>query len=374
MSYVVDKIFLLIITAFLMFSNRMNAAAIVAALICIIVSVLDALFECKKYIRIMTFIYGIAVFFLPELIYMMPVILYDIFQYKIAESAAINILSAFVVCLNGFDVSIFLLIIVAFLGFYINDKSVNIYKLKRNVKSIRDYEEEKNILLSEKNRSLIEKQDYEVYVATLKERNRIAREIHDNVGHILTRIILQIGALMTIHKEEPINGQLKSVKENLDIAMNNVRESVHDLHDESIDLKHSVYDIVAGLKDKFQYNIEYDINELVDKKYKYAIIGIIREAVVNVIKHSNNTNVNIMLREHPSMYQIIVHDYSCDNKNRDNADIHKLLSEGSGIGLQNIEDRVLGLGGHVSISCENGFRVFATLPRMGEKYENNSDR
>jgi signal transduction histidine kinase len=41
----------------------------------------------------------------------------------------------------------------------------------------------------------MEKQDYEIYLATLRERNRIAREIHDNVGHMLSRSILQIGAL-----------------------------------------------------------------------------------------------------------------------------------------------------------------------------------
>lgn len=367
MSYIIDKIFLLIITLFLMFNHSIDAAAIVAALISIIVAVLDAFFETKKHIRITTFIYGILVFFFPDMLYMMPVILYDIYQYKTIESAVINILGAFIVYVNGYNESIFLLIVVTFLGFYLNNKSVNNYKLKGDVKHIRDYEEEKNILLLEKNKSLIEKQDYEVYVATLKERNRIAREIHDNVGHILTRVILQMGALMTIHKEEPINEQLKSVKENLDIAMKSVRDSVHDLHDESIDLKQSVYDIASGLKDNFQYKIEYDIEASVDKKYKYAIIGIIRESVVNVIKHSNNTNVNIILREHPGMYQIIVHDYtSSDKNNTDNLDMLKQISKGSGIGLKNIEDRALGLGGHVSISCENGFRVFVGLPRTGE--------
>ena len=57
----------------------------------------------------------------------------------------------------------------------------------------------------------MEKQDYEIYLATLRERNRIAREIHDNVGHMLSRSILQMGALITIHKEEPLHGQLAGV-------------------------------------------------------------------------------------------------------------------------------------------------------------------
>ena len=39
--------------------------------------------------------------------------------------------------------------------------------------------------MEQKNKELLEKQDYEIQVATLNERNRIAREIHDSVGHLL---------------------------------------------------------------------------------------------------------------------------------------------------------------------------------------------
>ena len=69
-------------------------------------------------------------------------------------------------------------------------------------------------------------------MATLKERNRIAREIHDNVGHMLSRAILQMGALSTVYEEEPLHGQLLKVNDTLNLAMNNIRESVHDLHDD----------------------------------------------------------------------------------------------------------------------------------------------
>jgi len=58
------------------------------------------------------------------------------------------------------------------------------------------------MLLRQKNRELIEKQDYEIRLATLNERGRIAREIHDHVGHLLSRSILQIGALMVTKGRE----------------------------------------------------------------------------------------------------------------------------------------------------------------------------
>lgn len=87
--------------------------------------------------------------------------------------------------------------------------------LEQEMIRLRDTSTELNLVLQEKNKNLMEKQDYEIYLATLRERNRIAREIHDNVGHMLSRSILQMGALITIHKEEPLHGQLAGVGETL---------------------------------------------------------------------------------------------------------------------------------------------------------------
>lgn len=41
-------------------------------------------------------------------------------------------------------------------------------------------------------------------LATLNERNRIAREIHDNVGHLLSRSLLQVGALQVVNRDETV--------------------------------------------------------------------------------------------------------------------------------------------------------------------------
>ena len=56
--------------------------------------------------------------------------------------------------------------------------------------------------LQKKNKALQEKQNYEIYAATLRERNRIAREIHDNVGHLLSRTILLTGAAKTLNRDK----------------------------------------------------------------------------------------------------------------------------------------------------------------------------
>lgn len=375
MIYIVDKTILILFSAFLLFRETEGAYMVIALLIAVFVAALNSLADNRSLIWTTVLLYGVGVLLLPALVWMAPVIFFDAFAY--AAAIPLCLLAADCIIWGG-DMSVYSALYLLFgilLGYYMYRKSSKLELLDYSVKKVRDDEEERNIFLVEKNRHLIEKQDQEVYVATLKERNRIAREIHDNVGHILTRTILQMGALMTIHKEEPLHAQLTSVKENLDVAMNNVRESVHDLHDESVDLKQAVTEIVDGLKGRFDYRFEYDIHDRVDRKYKYAMIGIIRESIANILKHSHSTDVDIVLREHPGMYQIIVHDYSSVQKTaavrKDAAkDILNKMSKSGGIGLQNIQDRVLGLNGHVDISTEHGFRIFVTLPRqrrMGEE-------
>ncbi len=370
MIYIVDKTILIIVSSFLLFRETSeNHYIVVALLITILAAALNSFFENRGCTWVTVFLYGIGSMFLPELVWMVPVVFFDAFAYVTVIPLCLLVVS----CLTyskGISLSSMLYLMFGILlGYYLYRKSSKLELLAHSVKKVRDDEEERNILLAEKNRHLIEKQDQEVYVATLKERNRIAREIHDNVGHILTRTILQMGALMTIYKEEPLYGQLTSVKENLDVAMNNVRESVHDLHDESVDLSHAVTEIADGLKGRFDYHVEYDIHDKVDRQYKYAMIGIIREGVSNILKHSHNTDVDIVLREHPGMYQIIVHDYkrmrekSTVSGTALNA-VHTEVSKSVGIGLQNIQDRVFVLNGHVDISTENGFRIFVTLPRQ----------
>ena len=88
-----------------------------------------------------------------------------------------------------------------------------------------------------KNRMLVEKQDYEIYAATLKERNRIAREIHDNVGHLLSRSILITGAAKALNASDTLSPVLDNLDHSLNQAMTSIRSSVHDLHDESLNLK-----------------------------------------------------------------------------------------------------------------------------------------
>lgn len=206
--------------------------------------------------------------------------------------------------------------------------------------------------LEDKNRELMEKQDYEIRLATLTERNRIAREIHDNVGHLLTRSLLQIGALRV---ERPEDDGLEPVRDTLSEAMDSIRSSVHGLHGESVDLR-SRLEALAGGFAFCPVTLRYDAGEL-PAGIKYCFDAVVREALSNIARHSNATEASVAVTEHPAFCKLVI---------ADNGSAGPPRRAAAGIGLQNMSDRVEALDGIFRAGYDRGFRIFITVPK-GEK-------
>ena len=252
-------------------------------------------------------------------------------------------------------------------------------ELEQKYKRARDDSRELTLMLEKKNQDLLEKQDTEVYLATLKERNRIAREIHDNVGHMLSRSILMVGALKTVNQAENLKVPMEQLDQTLNEAMTNVRQSVHDLHDESVNLK----EVMESLAEEFRFcpvQLTYDMGYDIPKEIKYSFIAITKEALNNVMRHSNANEVKILAREHPGLYQLIIEDNgTSDERIQSDGDGEEYTeqesagktgnvrktenTESSGIGIENMKKRVRMLGGTMQIQKENGFRIFITVPK-----------
>ncbi|MBQ8921079.1 MAG: sensor histidine kinase [Oscillospiraceae bacterium] len=218
---------------------------------------------------------------------------------------------------------------------------------------LRDSVTERNLMLAEQNLKMAQMQDAEIHLATMKERNRIAREIHDNVGHMLTRALLQAGALTVINRDEQMREPLIGLKDTLDTAMTSMRESVHTLHDDSIDLRKVIADSIGTVGDRFSVKLDYDISDRVPGSVKLCIAGVIKEGLSNAVKHSAGDRILIVVREHPAFYQLVI---------EDNGRCTEIAE--TGIGLKNMTDRVKGVGGQISFTpSEKGFRIFASLQK-----------
>ncbi len=230
--------------------------------------------------------------------------------------------------------------------------------LEESLKRIQDDSSERDLLLTEKNRSLLEKQDYEVYTATLKERNRIAREIHDNVGHLLSRSILLTGALKAVSRDAGISRTLDSLDESLNQAMDSIRSSVHDLRDEAVDLDEAVRSLIQNFS-FCPVDYHYDCSRSVPREVKYSFISITKEALSNIMRHSNATKAVVTLREHPAIYQLCIEDNGTSVSNAGFKD----GEPDAGMGLSNIRERTLRLGGYFHIFTDRGFKILVTIPK-----------
>lgn len=304
---------------------------------------------------------------IPYCFVFLPLIIYDIALY---DYQILSFLALFPLILNfsHFDISIVVYIFVfIILAWRIKYKTLSSARLQSEYNELRDTSMELALLQEQKNQSIMENQDYEINVATLNERNRISKEIHDNIGHLLSRSLLQIGALLTISKEEVTRESLTSLKESLSDGMDSIRNSIHNMHDESIDLYTSIDTLVKD----FTFcgiSFEYDIKSNPEIKLRYSFIAIIKEALANIIKHSNATKVSLCLREHPAMYQLIILDNGTMDEQKQ-LKLGKLIENQlyyDGIGIQNITDRVKSFQGNINISLDTGFKIFITIPK--EKY------
>lgn len=261
-----------------------------------------------------------------------------------------------------------LFLLTTLLSVHMADTRRELEMLKEQAVHSRDEHAEKQKLLKERYYALSERQNHEIQVATLSERNRIAREIHDNVGHTLSRSLLQLGALLTVYKNTDIETKLLPLKGSLDEAMTNIRSSVHNLHKESIDFEASFYRITSEITG-YKMNLFCDLPENLPIQVTYSFIAILKEALTNIQKHSDADTVSITARELSNYYQLIIED---NGHPESGADKRK-----TGIGLKNMEERIQELQGLIYFSCHNGFRIFISIPKNfseGEQNESISSR
>ena len=359
------------------------AVPVLAFLFAVIVSSTVQLFSGRKAVWVLLFVSSALCGVVPVLACALPLFLYDSIREKkwwlvlpgISVVASLDALSLpqILILLTGLTVTLMLVLRMTSL-----EDSVG------RLTELHDSITEKNVQLAEQNKRLFEAQDSEVRVATLKERNRIAREIHDNVGHLLTRSILQTGAIQILNKDASLQEPLNDLKTTLDGAMTSIRESVHDLHDDSIDLKRvlqEMADAVTGEPEpaasngagtqqssdgngtqtataasRFDINLQYDASPNIPGDIKLCIAGIVKEGISNAVRHSNGDKIDIIFREHPGFYQLLIED---NGKNKEQTEFN------GGIGLRNMEDRAKNVGGRISFTAsEQGFRVFLTIPKQ----------
>ena len=200
-----------------------------------------------------------------------------------------------------------------------------------------------------------------IHTATVNERTRIARDIHDNVGHLLTRTIMQAEAGRLVAEAGGAHDAARGfaqIHDTADQAMTMIRRSVHDLEDNGTDFAaqiHAAAHAFDGAAD-FDVRLRNDIRTA-PAPVARCLAAVIREAVSNVAHHSDAAQVSVLLHEFPAFWQLTVQD---DGGRMP----HAAATAPRGMGLADIEARVRALGGTALCGPFNdGWRVFASIPK-----------
>lgn len=189
-------------------------------------------------------------------------------------------------------------------------------------------------------------------LATVAERERIARDLHDILGHTLTSILLKSQLAYKLCKNDNKEQALKELEEVCRISadsLSDVRATVTGYKAKSLD------QLVVRLSDRLVdkgivSDIEGDFGGL-SPKAEAAIGLILTEVITNIQRHSSADHVCIRGERLGDAYRLTVTDNGA------------CQAPFKGNGLVGIEERAAEFDGHCEINTEKGFRLSVTLAK-----------
>jgi signal transduction histidine kinase/tetratricopeptide (TPR) repeat protein/tRNA A-37 threonylcarbamoyl transferase component Bud32 len=200
-------------------------------------------------------------------------------------------------------------------------------------------------------------------LAVVKERNRMASEVHDTLGHTMT----SIKSLLDLSLVELNNGSFNEAKTVINDARKFTKEGMGELRRSILGLSssglesNSIIDAIKSLIIKFEslgIHIDFSVDEpetYRDKNINFsaAIYRLCQEALTNSVRHGKAKNISIIVRTINETVRISIIDDGCGCKN-----IHK------GFGLSGMEQRVKNLNGKILLVSdgEKGFNIHVEIP------------
>jgi signal transduction histidine kinase len=197
-----------------------------------------------------------------------------------------------------------------------------------------------------------------------KERNRVAQEIHDSLGHSITGLIMHLDYLEKINNKKPEENEtvIKKCQDLSRNAMKDLRKAVFALkeNDEMNSLHESIEELIKNLENE-SINIIYKKQGIIEKlppEIKFITYRIVQEVITNSIKHGKANEIVLELINDKKTNNF----YIMESDNGIGSD--RILV---GNGIKGIEDRIRVFNGEVSIKTKKnmGFNINISIPNGG---------
>jgi len=216
-------------------------------------------------------------------------------------------------------------------------------KLKDNLEK---YKDKYNSKLIEEEASKI-MNDNLVYQSQLEERNHLAQQLHDELGHTLAGNIMRLEAIKLSLEQSKSKELLEEVIDNLRTGMDAIRSILKNIKPEKSSLNISgIKSMLSEIKD-IDFHLDYssDISLITIPMWK-VINTNIKEAVTNMLKYSEAKNCKITFERMNTLYKVTIVDdgIGCSNIK-------------PGIGITGMQQRMIELDGQLILDGRNGFNL-----------------
>ena len=307
----------------------------------------DCMYHLKKGLKYQVLLVALGLIYLLanyEIVtYFYPLV--NIEEYFLVYDASIrNCLIIIKRLLEGFNIILFVIFMIIYIlkqiqeNEYINKKLSMVAMINKKM--------QKYVIVTEK-------------FGEKNERKRLARELHDTIGHALAGMAVGVDACITMIDKNPqlAKAQLKIISKAIRKGMKDVRNSLNKMRPDFLQqyrLKEAIEKMKEEISDvtDLKINLNYQIDETgFDTKIEDILFRVIQESITNSIRHGLATVVDIDIYKENNLLCL---------KIKDNGKGCKAINYG--FGLKQMVERVSQIRGDINFYSENGFTTEIKIP------------
>lgn len=307
----------------------------------------DCMYHLKKGLKYQVLLVALGLIYLLanyEIVtYFYPLV--NIEEYFLVYDASIrNCLIIIKRLLEGFNIILFIIFMIIYILKQIQENEYISKKL--SMVAMINKKMQKYVIVTEK-------------FGEKNERKRLARELHDTIGHALAGMAVGVDACITMIDKNPqlAKAQLKIISKAIRKGMKDVRNSLNKMRPDFLQqyrLKEAIEKMKEEISDvtDLKINLNYQINETgFDTKIEDILFRVIQESITNSIRHGLATVVDIDIYKENNLLCL---------KITDNGKGCKAINYG--FGLKQMVERVSQIRGDINFYSENGFTTEIKIP------------
>ena len=201
-----------------------------------------------------------------------------------------------------------------------------------------------------------------------QERQRIARELHDQTSQSLASLIVALNILAKARSLEEAQGQAMQLRDEVSDALTEVHGLASQLRPRALDelgLVPALRELIKDNRRRFRLVVDLQVvgtaGRRLSAEEETSLYRIAQEALTNVARHGRASTVSVLLENRAEMVVLIVED---DGVGFDVDQVMRERPNSGALGLQGMEERASLVGGTLTVesSPETGTTVYAVLP------------